>query len=299
MTQGSILLPSELLVSDDALGQTYAAEIDGASLQFALPQVGGEIPDHLRMPDGYEALQVLTRNELGSWGYKTNSNESSSTWAVVEMAFTCEGATPGNFLAFEAWFRNAREWVCAAKRLPLEIISGGHTEYRLVREGARQGLVVPQTRSLVVGLIGGSRSDIESAFQRASRGDRAPLQHRLLLEAASALVVRDWRRAVIDAGSAAEVALAAVITKKLSAANFPPDAIRLAIKNMNGVDRLLEVCLAIGDLGDVSLGRTRSKLAGPRNLAAHAGVEPTPEAARDAIHCAREIVQAATPLDFP
>jgi len=124
-----------------------------------------------------------------------------------------------------------------------------------------------------------------------------PPEHRLLMQAIMALAEIDYRRAVIDAGTASEVALTSAIYDELTSKGLNPEFIERTIRTANGLDGLFSVYLSFGHALPVSHGNVRANLAGVRNDAAHAGRVPSREEATRAVELAHALVTAAHPVD--
>lgn len=125
---------------------------------------------------------------------------------------------------------------------------------------------------------------------------RPPEEHLLLRDSRAARNRHDSRKAVIDAATAAEVALAAAIRRRLSAA---PDeqAIEQVLRNSSGLAELFDLAVALGSNGGVSGSQVRGQLAGRRNEAVHRGMEPTRAETTEALQTASAIVSAVNPLE--
>jgi len=130
-----------------------------------------------------------------------------------------------------------------------------------------------------------------------------PPEHRFLMQAIMALAETDYRRAVIDAGTASEVALASAISELLHAKDVPQEFIEHLILRANGIEGLFSEYLSLGNPSPVSrkkkisLGALKAQLAGVRNKSAHAGTVPSAEEATRAVELAHSIVIAAHPLE--
>jgi hypothetical protein len=133
------------------------------------------------------------------------------------------------------------------------------------------------------------------AFERADRGERPPEEHLLLRDSHLALFGDDRRKAVIDATTAVEVALARGVRDRITAA---PDAeaVNRVLKNTSGVVELFDLAVALGVPTLVSRARVLDQLAGPRNLAVHQGVDPEPTVVRRGQQAAQAILRDASPL---
>jgi hypothetical protein len=120
--------------------------------------------------------------------------------------------------------------------------------------------------------------------------------HRLLMQAIMALAEADYRRAAIDAGTAAETALAWAISDELRTRGLNPEYIDQTILSSNGLDGLLRIYSSFGRDLPVPRGRVRDQLSHVRNEAAHAGRTPSAEEAARAVELAHDLVKTVHPF---
>lgn len=204
-----------LPVEDEVLNESFVVDIDGVSLELTFPdrRGTGDWPRLVAPPspkqDVHEKLMADRRWGLGF-------NDSWNVWACVASLLTTPAQSPRDAPevktlgdTFDSWFLGAREWI---------LVRHGHPR---TDPGRTRGTVVagfdPSIGQwgaggsihsvIVVGLRGASINEVQAAFDRATRDESPPQQYRLLLDATTAASQGDNRRAVIDAGTAAEVAL--------------------------------------------------------------------------------------------
>jgi hypothetical protein len=200
--------------------------------------------------------------------------------------------------AFLKWFDIVRSWLAAWTGAPVREVG---TQYESVihiptkdghmaGSGGRLGMV------FVEGVQPASAKQVRGAFARASRRQQLPVEHKLLLEAWIALLEGDHRRAVIDAGTATEVALATAISGQLLRSRVPPNLVDEVIKQANGIAGLATLYLRAGQPLPVSKNRIMSELANTRNEAAHGGRSPSADECVAAVGHARSLVWSAQPL---
>jgi hypothetical protein len=199
---------------------------------------------------------------------------------------------------FRAWFALANEWFAIWSGQPVS--SPDSSEQKILHMAIPgRGLtgIGGRRSSFAIGdIVGLGSSQIEGAFQRASAGTRLPIEYRMLLSSQIEQLRGDVRRAVIDAGTAAEVALASAIRANLDKSLISPGFIDRVIVNSNGLVGLIDLASSVGISCHVSKRRAADQLARVRNEAAHAGYVPTPVEARTASAVAKELVQAVRPL---
>jgi hypothetical protein len=126
-----------------------------------------------------------------------------------------------------------------------------------------------------------------------------PRDHGYLKQAIIALAETDYRRAVIDAATATEVALGQAISDHLRQRGWTAGDIRETLRDANGVDGLFARYTKLGPAPrlPVSTDDVRFDLAALRNKAAHNGRIPTAKEAIRAVEIAYHLVSAAHPLN--
>ncbi|WHM41124.1 hypothetical protein [Streptomyces sp. BPTC-684] len=288
----------------DALGLVEHVTIGGQKVTLAFPDLGsgGELTAAL---DGYGKpipQQMATFSE-GRWGYRSSSRlcyvSRASAVCLLQPQEKMSDAADFNALseAFPRWFRILQEWAAVWSGEPLRDFDDAHSsaihipagDQHMTGSGALMGTVFIGAQPL-------NRSQLAGALRRASCQEHLPVEHRMLLSAKSAELGGDLRRAVIDAGTAVEVALGAYITDHLSKKRLPADFITEAIKSANGMVALHGLCTNLGAELEVSKNRLRAELAEIRNPAAHTGKIPTAAEARRARTHAETLVRALRPI---
>jgi glycerol dehydrogenase-like iron-containing ADH family enzyme len=107
-------------------------------------------------------------------------------------------------------------------------------------------------------------------------------------------VLRDNRRAVIDAATAAEVALAHALRTRLG--EMPEDALEATIRSVNGLVGLLKLVEQIDSTEKSRWKRVADRLANPRNSCVHRGIKLTREEVQSAIEEAHTLLETYSPL---
>lgn len=122
------------------------------------------------------------------------------------------------------------------------------------------------------------------------KGLTPPDEHLLLRDSLEAISDDNFRRAILDAATAAEISLAALLDKEI-ASKSPSE--QQAIRKANiGIKRLTRTLRTYGVSIRVDV---QNNLADCRNKAIHAGFKPSLEEARLAREIATEIVEMASP----
>jgi len=136
----------------------------------------------------------------------------------------------------------------------------------------------------------------ELAVGMTNADESPPEEHLLLRDSRAAWLRDDRRKALIDAVTAVEVALATDIQRSLGA-DADAGAVRRVLKNVSGVVELHDLAVALGATISVSRARLVDRLAARRNAAVHRGVAPTAVELSEALRTADSVVRAVSPLD--
>jgi hypothetical protein len=130
-------------------------------------------------------------------------------------------------------------------------------------------------------------------FQLANEARPVPDEHRLLISARAALRREQYRRAVLDAGTATELALTRVVDDALAPL---PERLRDALTSQQRtLGPLVNLASKVVQLPvDINKG-----LVTPRNRAMHANETPARDIAFRAEQIAREVVALVEPLPSP
>jgi hypothetical protein len=200
--------------------------------------------------------------------------------------------------AFYGWFDFVRSWASAWSHWPVGDVTSSQVDALFFMTPKKQpygtGGFLKTTG--FAGILPLNGSQVASAFTKASREERLPVEHSLLLAARMAELRRDYRQAVIDAGTAAEVALGTAISNELHSSSSAPNYVERVIVQANGLTGLMSLYMSLGNTPGESKGKVTTGLAELRNKAAHGGYVPTSDEARLAITQSRKLVEEASPL---
>jgi hypothetical protein len=252
---------------------------------------------------GKPLAEPLLSSFAGHWGYRASAALCYISSARISFLLNpaADVAASSEFRdlgeTFLKWFGIVREWAAAWSGEPLRTIGESRGSVLHVPTGG--GLMAGSSirmSSVYIGAAPLTLAQLRSAFGRASRDEHLPVEHRLLLSAQVAQMGGDFRLAVIDAGSAAEVGLAAAISEELGRKGVVGEFIERAIVDANGVVGLASLYAALGHTLAVSKNKVASQLAQVRNGAAHGGRVPTKPEADLAVQHARALVEHARPL---
>jgi hypothetical protein len=137
---------------------------------------------------------------------------------------------------------------------------------------------------------------LSGALLRSAAGEEPTLQWRLLSRAQR---LYDHRQAIVEAASAAEIALAESVHRRLGSTTSERARERI-IKNANGIVGLVELLHELdGDTTKSRRNAVADRVAGPRNLAAHRGIAPDLPTLHAALAEVRQLLTKYTPAPSP
>lgn len=223
-------LPVPIWVSCAALSGTYASGYSRVRFDVVLPQervpVGGPpVVDGIEVPESLDGELVEWTTEYAAW----IPEEFQPATALRRIVITAveaptDGARSGRgpdrqlgeFIEF--WFDQVRSWV--------EILTGqdldpGHRVYDAETVGAGLTFIAPPHEGeLGLRLTTRHLQPVTAAEWRrilaaVRDGREPPLEHLLIRDANAAFVRGFYRRAVIDAAAALEIALVRVLDEKI------------------------------------------------------------------------------------
>lgn len=122
-----------------------------------------------------------------------------------------------------------------------------------------------------------------------------PLEWLFIRDARSLAAAKEYRRAAIDACTASELALTALIDNAFDANNIPAAARKAQFDAHHGIAKLKNLHAKVGAAGALPK-RLVEDVGALRNKAAHRGYDPTPSETTLAIQTATAVVELASPL---
>jgi hypothetical protein len=139
------------------------------------------------------------------------------------------------------------------------------------------------------------RQQLQAAMDLAASGSSPHTEWLFIRDARSLLNAGEYRRAVIDACTAAELSVTALIDRKFDLAGTSEEDREEQFADHHGLARLIELHnrFRTGKLPK----RLYQEVGDPRNKAAHTGAMPNEAEARAAIVKAAEVLALAFPLD--
>jgi hypothetical protein len=193
-----------------------------------------------------------------------------SLWVEI---FTSQDATDNGRTQTGTWTSPIWTWECRAG----------------VRERASTNTAWP-VKSAPEQLL--DRSTLEACMSLAALAEPPPNIWLFIRDARALINSGDYRRAVIDAGTAAELAMTDILDQYLAATDA---VLRAALidrsRTLEGRANLMK------ELGAGTVpNKFKEHLQNPRNKAAHGGHQPTLDGARKAVAIALDLVEQAEPL---
>jgi HEPN domain-containing protein len=311
---------SGLTVKLDCLGTTFKSQTESHALAITLPRLDSpksqaplaRPPWKFRFADRPQHSEVVADAEWGQVGSGTQRGESSPSYAVVRQCIVESHIEAGDEDEFrnrvsamsrelDDWFEAITDWLAAltdhnfvqlgSKQLSVSEL--GFNAWSGDESGRRHTMCglnltkVPRRSEAV------KADQLRTCMFLARKSRKPPDEWLLIRDARSLAFEGQYRRAVLDAGSAAELALTAMLATHI----YPSgDAIREA---------LFDPYRTLGDLKKLALKLIREKvpegldedLIAPRNVAVHKADEPvTRQTAETAILKAIEVVSTAHPI---
>ncbi|MEE6140421.1 hypothetical protein SKC41_29425 [Mycobacterium sp. 050128] len=326
VVEGYYECPVQFTVDIAALEVEYSAVVAGEALILRLPSADGVSRSHDELsgpPWHYSEREDLlsSRPEMAPfWGRIVKWTEDFSTPKAanirrIGISLAVDGdddsvRDTGRRIAeaMSAWWVAVSAWVEVLhgqdlSRLgPVEpgIKFSGTTLwsrlYTLHSHPVRDGAILP-VGSSSFGVVWPNYTSIDArqlqlCIDHAQLHGPPPAEWLLIRDANSLCMGQDYRRAVLDAGLAAELAVTILIRTHLAAASHPDIDGELRAHSMLG--RLCGYWTR--ECGGTLPLDYRTRLIERRNAATHAGSHLPEADVRDAITVAREILVQATPL---
>jgi hypothetical protein len=318
--EGLFTCASGLLVVPECLGQSFQTRTATYELTITLPELDAAdagAPLH-RPPWKFNPEGVAPTTSVNEeWGTvaSTRTRNSDGTWpaynAAVRQCIVATTVEAGNDEQFReaakvfadelsAWWPSVTDWLGVLTGQDFvglgiqqrSILSDGFHAWSGDADGIRRagyGSFLDVVPGRVQAL---DRDQLQRAFDLGASEQRPPAEWLLIRDARSLLRVRDYRRAVIDAGSATELALTELLDRRL--AGVDPVIQGTLMDRNRGLDRRAELTRAL-QAGTVP-NTFADNLNKPRTRATHGKETITRDQARDALTVATDIVEQAYPL---
>jgi hypothetical protein len=298
-----------VVVTADCLGQSYATALAGRPLTVRVPAFDGAVvaepPLRYKRPDSYVDVDPPNPwGELRSWNKAEDGSVIPVTVCIkrVRLWFPVTPAEAANQLlgpqldnALSPWWDALSAWV--------EVVTGQD----LANLGERRPKK-PQTFHLWGGNPDGtmrplammihatgfppshplSSEGLQACLSAVGKGQAAPPERLHLSDARSLHNNGQWRRAVIDTATAAEVGITSWIDSNADA-KVKADLAKKP-RTLGGLWRLYD------ELGGAVPDDFQKLVVDPRNDAAHRGISLTSQQSTAAIDATAKLLDSTTPI---
>jgi HEPN domain-containing protein len=221
--------------------------------------------------------------------------QSYTTWPITQVGTD-----------FGAWLVRAEAWLDVWTGTILQPVTRvGTPLVRAALPGDDGGLAGVATGGPVPVVIRSQRwatpEEVAASFAAASSELDVPLAYTILRRSLVEFHAGEYRLCVIDACSAAEVALDAALTAHLRAHGLTGVETERLLRLGPGIAEAFLVYQQLVAAGQSAVSRNRviDQLANPRNRAVHAGEHPDETVAVRALEIAARLVGEAVPLPRP
>lgn len=311
---------NSLFVKLDCLGEVFESRTANRPITIMLPQFYSPEPNALlaRPPWRYvhkdRPEDALSHADVrwGTIGSAIEPNELFPTYAVVRSCLVYTDIEAGdewefrtNVSAFarelDQWWTALTDWLGVIsvqdfvglgrrQRSILEYTvhawTGDDAGHRHTTCGSAESTVPGEPDKL-------TKEQLRQCMRLARKCNRPTIEWRLIADARSLSRAGEHRRAVLEAGTAAEMALTSLLETHLYPAG---DAIREALLDRKTLGALKDLALKL--IPDKVPQQLKDDLITPRNAAVHKATEVvSQDTAQKAIAKAAEVVQQAYPLD--
>lgn len=279
------MLPVPIWVTNSCLGETYQSGINGMSFDVIMPRdpSGSNGAPYV---EGLEIPEVFDGHPTGWTEYyaATIPDQFSPATALIRILINSVEApknpgktwkTPDHLLAEQAnyWFDGVRTWV--------EVLTGqdldpNHRLYDAETLGAGLTFIEPKhdgplgmrlTTSTIYPVTPDKWAII---MAEVSRSERPPLEHILLRDARASSSRGFYRRAVIDAAAAVEIALSGELERRL---HELPETQRKRMERKPSLGTQIDIAKASG-ISFRTPYKDLHELTSARNDAVHRAAEP-------------------------
>ncbi|WP_459547617.1 HEPN domain-containing protein [Nocardia sp. X0981] len=317
--EGHFACGSGFLVVPDCLGRTFSSRIPTCRLSITLPaRPEGIESKELRRPPWTYVLEGDDRNAYWSsddWGSVAGVDSEIPTYAYVKRCVVRSEVTANDELEFKAaaqmfadglavWWNCVCDWLdvltlqdfARLERSQRSILNDSVQMWSGDSAGVRQAGISYQ--SMTGGIHQVEVLDahkLQAALDLAGKGTQPDAEWLFMRDARSLLNAGEYRRAVIDACTATELAVTALIDRKFDEDGTDPAERRRIFGAHHGLSKLCHLHKKRNADGKLPR-RLVENVAAPRNKAAHRGAALGRAEAEVAIKSAAEVVEIAFPL---
>lgn len=313
-------LPVGIGVARDVLGDVSATHIGDQTAHVHLPQLRGEDPiliqpavlDSVNEEPCYvDGTNPESDAPTSPWGWPLSWNTpgEQSSLAVSQVVMTLEKVMPARATDVLAscrkelpqWFSTLKDWCEILTKQDLHVVAP-RERVRLDGRGWacwHDGDPIRVRPRIILDFDYGdpvSQTCWNRLVLLAGSGIQPETEHLLLRDARSAHVRRQFRRAVLDAATAIEIALYNLIIKKQLQNPSPLVETLIEVHGKNWSMGTMQNVVA--KLGDLPPSMTNDLVA-LRNAVIHKQAsKPTAEESKRMLEAAADLVAIATPIEF-
>lgn len=317
--EGSFACGSGFLVTTDCLGQTLRSRTANHELSLTLPvRTDGTQGNELQRAPWKYVLEGDDRDACWSddeWGSVAGAAGEKPTYAHIKRCVVHSEVTANNEVAFQeaaqrfgdelaVWWSSVCDWLdiltlqdfASLKRAQRSILNDSVQMWSGDSAGVRTAGISYQI------FTGGIHQvevldahQLQAALDLAARGTQLDAEWLFMRDARSLFNAGEYRRAVIDACTAAELAVTALIDRKFDEDGTSQAERKREFGAHHGISKLKQLHKKRQASGQLPK-RLVDEVGAPRNRAAHKGASLSRAEAGTAIKTAAEVVSIAFPL---
>jgi hypothetical protein len=328
--EGHFSCGSGLLIESECLGQTFTSRASGRNLAVSMPQMPFdwqgdgflEPPNWAYKTFADDEQRVKFSDETFDWGatsgFKNNADGTQSPefarvrrWGfetnmdVFTGKFEFFDARAAAVREVEVWWDLVSSWISIFTKQDFVEIGKTGSGIRVgpivtwcgnderQRVNGSRDTSIPIVNSVGVDRLG--ETTLRRCLQLAANGTQPPDEWLFIRDARSLVNAKQYRRAVIDACTATELSLTALIDVKLIADGVSEKDRKKKFKDHHGISKLTQLHKKVGAAGSLPKDLVR-EVGTTRNRAAHAGYKPTLQETTTSIEAAVLVVEQAYPL---
>ncbi|MGY5309583.1 hypothetical protein [Nocardia gipuzkoensis] len=317
--EGSFACGSGFLVTPDCLGQTFRSRTANHELSLTLPaRTDGTDGSGLQRAPWTYVLEGDDRDACWSddeWGSVAGAAAETPTYAHIKRCVVHSEVAANNEVEFKAaaqrfgdelavWWSSVCDWLdiltlqdfASLKRAQRSILNDSVQMWSGDSAGVRKAGISYQV------FTGGVHQvevldayQLQAALDLAARGAQPDAEWLFMRDARSLFNAGEYRRAVIDACTAAELAVTALIDRKFDDDGTSQAERKREFGSHRGLSKLKQLHKKRQASGQLPK-RLVDEVGAPRNKAAHKGAFLSRAEAGTAIRTAAEVVSIAFPL---
>lgn len=268
------------------LGQSFQIEIGGIPCELMFPVAASKSALGPPLKGGWPSVH---------WGI----DDGGTTVSIVRVGISIkEGDFRGDLNSFDPavadWKRLLYDWLSVLVNVPTDFFSESGGDLMWHRTEMSNASVSASGALYFLGYEPKPVSEWQwrHAIEHVNAGDEPQIARLLLVKATHATAVGDWRMAVVDAATCAEVALAEGIRGYL-VGNYSSTIASVLMSRIRMLGNMLKVAQ---ELGLVVPASSDAELVQVRNRVLHKGAAAGKSEAERALAVAREIVDLYQPL---